>query len=248
MTIEEQLGELVLANRILAREGVVDGYGHVSLRHPDHPDRFLLARSRSAELVEAADIMEFRLDGTSTGTDDRHPYIERFIHGSVYAARPDVAAVVHSHATEVLPFAVSSVPLRPVYHTAGVIGADIGVWDIRDRFGDTNMLVTNCTQGDDLAARLGASAVVLMRGHGFTAAAASLVEVVRIAVYLRVNARVQMDALKLGHVRYLSDGEIERIKDIRPDAPELQRAWSYWATRAGCAEMLDEMDHIAGES
>lgn len=231
--------DLVVANRILAHEGVMDAYGHISMRHPDDPDRFLLSCSRSPALVEAEDIMEFHQDGTAVGNDTRSPYLERFIHGRIYRARADVQVVAHSHAVEVLPFAVSTSPLRPVIHSAGVIGGDIPIWDIREKFGDTNLLVVNLEQGDDLANKLAGNTVVLMRGHGFSAAGRSLIEVIRICVYLGVNARVLLEALRLGDVTYLSDGEIAQIRNIKPDAPELRRAWQYWATRAGCGHLLD---------
>ena len=238
--LDSAIRNLVIANRILANEEVVDAYGHVSVRHPDHPEHYLLSRSRSPELVDAGDIMEFSFDGKPVGGDKRPPYLERFIHGCIYAKRPEINAVIHSHAEEVLPFSVSlTTRMRPVVHTAGCMGAHVPLWDIRDKFGDTNLLVTNTEQGRELAAALGPNSVVLMAGHGFAAAGRSLLEVVRIAVYLPKNARVYMDALRLGEVRVLSPGEIEHkiVKD--PEAPENWRAWEYWAKRAGCADMLE---------
>ena len=239
--LESAIRNLVIANRILAHEGVVDAYGHVSIRHPDNPQHYLLSRSRSPELVEAADIMEFSLDGQAVGGDKRQPYLERFIHGAIYASRPEVTAVVHSHADDVLPFSCSlSTPMRPVVHTAGCMGHHVPLWDIRHKFGDTNLLVANVDQGRDLAAALGANSVVLMAGHGFAAVGRSLGEVVRIAVYLPKNARVYLQALKLGEVRVLSPGEVELKKVKDPNASEVLRAWEYWATRAGCAHLLDK--------
>src|SRR3989449_2067842 len=163
--IDLAIRNLVVANRILANEGVVDAYGHVSVRHPLHPERYLLSRSRSPELVERGDVMEFMLDGTPVGGDTRPPYLERFIHGALYEARPEVQAVVHAHAEAVLPFTVSTTPLRPVVHMASFIGARIPGGDIRDSFGDTNLLVGDMAQGRDLARGLGSERVVLMRGH-----------------------------------------------------------------------------------
>jgi ribulose-5-phosphate 4-epimerase/fuculose-1-phosphate aldolase len=236
---QNAIRNLVIANRILANEGVVDAYGHVSLRHPERPDRYLLSRSRSPELVEAGDIMEFDLDSNVMGGDKRQPYLERFIHGNIFASRPEVNAVVHSHADEVLPFSVSkTTPMRCVVHTAGCMGYHVPVWDIRDKFGDTNLLVTNLAQGKDLAATLASNNTVLMAGHGFAAAGRSLAEVVRMAVYLPKNARVYLEALRLGEVRVLSPGEVKLKMVDNPDAPEIQRAWEYWAKRAGCAELL----------
>ena len=237
--LDRTLADLVIANRILAHEGVVDAYGHVSVRHPDDPRRFLLARSLSPEMVERTDIMEFDLEGRALGGDARQPYLERFIHGAVYEARPEVTAVVHAHAEDVLPFGITAAPLRPVIHSGSFMGEDVPVWDIRDRFGDTNLLVTNLPQGRDLAARLAANSVALMRGHGFVAAARSIIEVVRMSVYVPRNARVQLAAMRLGEVKPLSRGEIAaRNAGYKPHSPETQRAWEYWAIRAGCRELL----------
>jgi ribulose-5-phosphate 4-epimerase/fuculose-1-phosphate aldolase len=217
---------------------VVDAYGHVSVRHPLDPGRYLLSRSRAPELVERSDVIEFDLEGKAVSGDGRPPYLERFIHGAIYEARPDVQAVVHAHAEAVLPFTISTVPLRPVVHMASFIGARLPVWDIRDNFGDTNLLVVNMTQGRDLAGRLGAERVVLMRGHGFTAAARSLQEAIRMSVYMPLNARVLADALRLGEVTYLSRGEIDAHASMKPDDPSMYRAWEYWAVRAGCGDLL----------
>ncbi|PWU22293.1 MAG: class II aldolase family protein, partial [Candidatus Rokuibacteriota bacterium] len=170
--------------------------------------------------------------------DTRPPYLERFIHGALYEARPEVQAVVHAHAEAVLPFTISMVPLRPVVHMASFIGGHIPIWDIRDRFGDTNLLVVNMAQGRDLARRLGADRVVLMRGHGFAAAARSLAEAVRTSVYLPLNARVLLEAIRLGEVTSLSPGEIEAHTAFTPDNPSMWRAWEYWAVRAGCGDRL----------
>ena len=237
--LERAAADLVIANRILAHESVVDAYGHVSVRHPGDPKRFLLARSLSPEMVERGDIMEFDLEGNALGGDKRQPYLERFIHGAVYEARPDVVAVVHAHAEDVLPFGITGAPLRPVIHSGSFMGEQVPVWDIRDKFGDTNLLVTSVPQGRDLAVRLGANNVALMRGHGFVAAARSLIEVVRMSVYVPRNARVQMAAMQLGAVKPLSRGEIAaRNAGYKPHSPETWRAWEYWATRAGCKELL----------
>lgn len=240
--LERVLTELVVANRILANEGVVDAYGHVSVRHPADPQRYFLARSLAPELVRREDLMEFRLDGTSAREDGRTPYLERFIHGAIYEARPEVHAVVHAHAEDVLPFGITRVPLRPVIHSGSFIGAEVPVWDIADKFGDrTNLLVTDMAQARDLALSLGPRNVALMRGHGFAAAARSIIEVVRMSVYLPRNARVQFKASQLGAVKPLSAGEIEaRNAGYKPGSPETQRAWRYWATRAGCAELLED--------
>jgi HCOMODA/2-hydroxy-3-carboxy-muconic semialdehyde decarboxylase len=235
---------LVLANRILAREDVVDAYGHVSMRHPHDPGRYILARSRAPELVDASDLMVFTLDGTAVGADSRQPYLERFIHGAIYEARPDVNAVVHAHAEDTLAFGIAGAQkLVPVIHSGAFIGGPVPVWDIADAFGDeTNLLVTNVAQGRDLAKTLGNGRVALMRGHGFAAAAPSLIDVVRLSVYLPRNARVQINAMRLGEFKPLSAGEIgERSGGGQVYGPQSQttwRAWEYWALRAGCEELL----------
>jgi HCOMODA/2-hydroxy-3-carboxy-muconic semialdehyde decarboxylase len=240
--------DLVVANRILANENIVDAYGHVSVRHPDKPDRFFLARSRAPELVDQDDIMELTLDGEPVN-DDRSPYLERFIHGAIYEARPDVHAVVHAHAEDVLPFGIAAAtPLRPVIHSGSFMGAHIPVWDIADKFGtDTDLLVRNMSQGRDLAKSLGGNNVALMRGHGFASAARSLIEVVRMSVYIPRNARAQMKALALGgHIKPLHEGEINARSSgggYKPNSPETWRAWEYWAARAGCGHMTGQREH-----
>lgn len=237
--LDRALADLVIANRILAHENVVDAYGHVSVRHPENPRRYLLARSLSPEMVERGDIMAFDLEGNPTSEDRRQPYLERFIHGAIYEARPEIIAVVHAHAEDVLPFGITTSPLRPVIHSGSFMGEQVPVWDIRDKFGDTNLLVTNMAQGRDLAARLAGNNVALMRGHGFAAAARSLIEVVRMSVYVPRNARVQLAAMQLGALKPLSRGEIEaRNAGYKPNSPETWRAWEYWANRAGCRELL----------
>jgi len=229
--------DLVDANHILACEGVVDAYGHVSVRHPDDPGRFFLSCSRSPELVTAADIMEFGLDGRTVAADKRSPYLERYIHGAIYEARPDVRAVVHSHAEDVLPFTISkSAKLRPVIHSASGMGAHAPLWDIREAFGPTDLLVTSVAQGRDLATRLGRGSVVLMRGHGFAAAGTSLFDVVSTAVYLPKNARVLMNALRLGDVIDISEDELNVRTARGPLYPGMvPRAWEYWKARVAAA-------------
>ena len=239
--LDDSLRDLVLANRILAHEGVVDAYGHVSVRNPSDPRRYFISVSRSPELVTGEDIIECTLDGRPLRSEQRPLYLERFIHGAIYEARPDAMGVVHSHALDVLPFSISPTPLRPVLHSAGPLGHRIPVWDIADRFGDTSLLVTDMIQGRDLAERLANDRAVLMRGHGFAAAGRSVREAVRLAVNMPRNARVLLDAIRLGGpVKGLSAGEIDRRLEMRPDGNEFYRAWEYWATRAGCADMLSD--------
>jgi HCOMODA/2-hydroxy-3-carboxy-muconic semialdehyde decarboxylase len=172
-------------------------------------------------------------------------YLERFIHAAIYEARPDVMAVVHAHAEDVLPFTITKAALKPVIHSGAFVGAEVPVWDIAERFGDgTNLLVTNIDQGRDLAKTLAGRSVALMRGHGFAAAARSLIDVVRMSVYLPRNARVQHKAMQLGELKPLSRGEIDARAagtGYKPQSPETQRAWQYWAQRAGCAELLKQL-------
>jgi ribulose-5-phosphate 4-epimerase/fuculose-1-phosphate aldolase len=237
--VDQAIRNLVIGNRILAHEGVVDAYGHISMRHPEKPDRFLLSRSRSPELVEPEDIMEFTLDGAPVGGDNRPPYLERFIHGGIYEARPDINCVIHSHAEDVLPFSVSELPLVPVIHSGSEIGAEVPVWDIAEKFGETNLLVTTTEQGRDLAKRLGPWRVALMRGHGFAATGKTILHAVRTSVWLPKNAKVYMEAMRLGPVRKLSKREIEiRTKEMEPETPATLRAWEYWAKRCGCGNLL----------
>ena len=241
--LDTVIQDLVIANRILAREEVVDAYGHVSIRNPDNPKHFFLARSLAPELVERHDIVELGLDGQPVRDEKRALYLERFIHAAIYEARPDIHSVVHAHAEDILPFGIAqATPLRPVIHSGSFIGANVPVWDIADKFGDTNLLVTNMAQGRDLAKCLGAGNVALMRGHGFASAARSIIEVVRLSVYLPRNARVQMNALRMGgKPKPLSKGEIAaRAAGYKPHSPETWRAWQYWANRAGCADMIGE--------
>jgi HCOMODA/2-hydroxy-3-carboxy-muconic semialdehyde decarboxylase len=172
--LEIAVNDLVIANRILGNENVMDASGHVSMRHPRDPGRYLMSQSRSPQLVIPSDILEFTLDNEPVGGGERPLYHERFIHGAVYRARPDVNAVVHAHAEDVLPFTITNVPLRPVIGSASAIGRHVPVWDIRDRFSDrTNLLVSSLDQGADLARCLGENAVALLRGHGFVAARSS---------------------------------------------------------------------------
>jgi HCOMODA/2-hydroxy-3-carboxy-muconic semialdehyde decarboxylase len=242
-TLDRVIADLVIANRILAREEVVDAYGHVSVRNPDDPRRFFLSRSLSPDLVERDDIIELGLDGQPVRDEKRALYLERFIHAAIFEARPDVNSVVHAHAEDILAFGIAqATPLRPVIHSGSFIGSNVPVWDIADKFGDTNLLVTNMEEGRDLARWLAKSSVALMRGHGFAAAGRSLIETVRMSVYLPRNARALLRAKQLGgDIKYLSQGEIDaRNRGYSPYSPETWRAWEYWANKAGCGHMLEK--------
>ena len=240
--IERIKNDLVIANRILAREDVADAYGHVSVRNPENPRTFFISRSLAPELVTAEDIVELDLEGNPVGGDRRALYLERFIHGGIYEARRDVTAVVHAHAEDVLPFGIANgTRLRPVIHSGSFIGAHVPVWDIAERFGDTNLLVSSIEQGRDLARTLADHHVALMRGHGFAAASRSLIEVVRMSVYLPRNARALLGARLLGgDIRSLSEGEIEarEREAYGPYSTATWRAWEYWANKCGCGNLL----------
>ncbi len=232
MGFTEAFEELVTANRILAREGVVDAFGHVSIRHPEHHGRYVMSRARAPERIEVADLMEFALDGAPIAAAGRKPYAERHIHGGVYAARPDVQAVVHNHSPSLIPFGVTGTELRPIMHMCASMGARVPLWDSRTAFGDTNLLVTTMAMGDDLAAALGPRTVILMRGHGCVVAGASLREVVFNSVYLELNAALQMKASALGAITFLSAGEVQAVLRTRSSFT-FERAWEYWCGRAG---------------
>ena len=237
--------DLVVANRILAREDVVDAYGHVSIRNPDNPKSFFISRSLAPELIQKDDIVELGLDGEPLKNEKRSLYLERFIHAAIYEARPDINSVVHAHAEDTLPFGIAAATkLKPVIHSGSFIGPNVPVWDIADKFGATNVLVTNMAQGRDLAKCLGKNSVALMRGHGFASAARSLIEVVRLSVYLPRNARALMRAKMLGgKIKYLSKGEIDaRNKGYSPYSTETWRAWEYWANKAGVGNLLTRPD------
>jgi HCOMODA/2-hydroxy-3-carboxy-muconic semialdehyde decarboxylase len=232
MTLTQALDELVTANRILAREGVVDSFGHVSIRHPDRPDRYVLSRARAPECIEVEDLMEFAADSTPIDPAGRTPYAERFIHGAVYDARPDVRAVVHHHSPSVIPFSVTGAQLAPLMHMCAGIGTRMPTWDSRTSFGDTNLLVTTIDVATELAAALGQRPVILMRGHGCVVAGTSLREVVFNSIYLQLNADLQMKASGLGDITFLSEGEVAAVLRTRGSFT-FERAWEFWCRRAG---------------
>jgi HCOMODA/2-hydroxy-3-carboxy-muconic semialdehyde decarboxylase len=219
--------DLVDANHILFNRGVLDGFGHVSVRHDKDPNRFLLARNMAPALVTADDVMTFDLAGNAID-DDRRPYLERFIHGSIYKARPDVMAVVHSHSVSVIPFGIAQgAQLRPVAHMSSFLWEGAPVWEIRDAEGpENNMLVTNERCGDHLAHALAKSPVVLMRGHGSCAVGTSVRHAVFRAVYTEINARLQAEAGRLGPIVYLEDREAANSAEANKG--QIERAWALW--------------------
>jgi HCOMODA/2-hydroxy-3-carboxy-muconic semialdehyde decarboxylase len=227
------LGDLVIANRILAHEGVLDDFGHVAVRHPGRPDRFFVSRSRSPELVCRDDLLEFTLDGQPVDPKGLRPYLESVLHARIFAGRPEVQATVHHHAPAVLPYTIAEVPLRPVFHMASVLGGPVPVWDSRDEFGDTNMLIDDIPRADSLARALGDRSAVLLRNHGAACAAASLPAVVFVAIRMKDNAEAQSRAMALGTPRYLTEGETRLTAEMLMGERPLDRAWSYWRARAG---------------
>ena len=224
------LEDIVIGSRILADFGVLDGFGHVSARHPTNPNHFLMARSLAPALVTADDIMEFDLDGNAVDARGRSVFLERFIHGEIYKARPDVMSVVHTHSPGVIPFSVSKVPLRAMYHNPAFIAAGAPVWDIRKDFGETSMLVSDAAIGKSLAQALGDKSVVLMRGHGDVTVAPSVKMAVFRAYYTDVNAKLQAQAIALGgEVNYLTPGEGEKAD--KTNFVVLDRIWNLWKMR-----------------
>jgi HCOMODA/2-hydroxy-3-carboxy-muconic semialdehyde decarboxylase len=230
--LEYVIDELVTGNRILAREGVVDSFGHISVRHPNNPQRFLLSRARAPDLIEPADVMEFALDGTPVDARGRAPYLERFIHGALYEARSDVNSVVHNHSESVIPFGASNKRIKPIFHMGASIGHEVPVWDSHDHFGDTSLLVENMDMGRDLAKLMGKGATALMRGHGATVAGRNIRHAVYISIYLEVNARLQQQAMQMGDVKFLTAGEVDNVI-ARTASFGINRAWENWCRRAG---------------
>ena len=230
--------DLVVANRILANEGILDAFGHVSARHPVNAARYLISRSLAPSLVQGEDIMVLDLDSNPVGESSATLYLERFIHGEIYRRRPDVQAIVHSHSPTTIPFGVTRVKMRPICHMGGFLGDEAPIFDIRNHVKHSDMLVRNAALGVALAAALGPHAVALMRGHGNVVVAADIKAAVYRAVYCEVNARLQLQALQLDpRPRYLSESEASQS-----DATNMKvvgRPWRYWAERAGCADLLD---------
>jgi ribulose-5-phosphate 4-epimerase/fuculose-1-phosphate aldolase len=229
-TLDALLDDLVVANRILAGLGVLDGFGHVSVRHPGHPDRYFLSRSLAPEQVMRDDLMLFDLKSVPQEGDTRAPYLERFIHGEIYARRPDVASVVHSHAAAVVPFAASTVALKPIYHMSSFLHTGAPVFEIREKFGMTDMLIRNAAQGAALAEVIGAGAIVLMRGHGYCAVGADIAEAVFRAYYTQVNAELQQRAVGLGgEIRFLAEEEGALYDETNRKV--IGRPWELWKAK-----------------
>ena len=222
--------DLAAASRILADQGVFDAAGHVSMRHPHHAERFLMSRSLAPALVTADDIMEFTLDCEPCETRGRTGFIERFLHGGIYRARADVMAVAHGHSPSVVPFGLVDTPMRATYHNAAFLAAGVPVFDIRERFGVTDIVINSAERGAALAEALGDKAVVLLRAHGFAAVGPNLQAAVFRAFFTEVNARVQLQTVALGGAAAVLDQEEGRMADAINLATH-GRAWELWRRR-----------------
>jgi len=224
--------DLVVANHILFDQGVVDAFGHVSARHDANPDRFLLARNMAPGRVAADDIIEFTLDGDPVNASGRKVYLERFIHGEIYRRRPDVMAVVHSHSHSVVPLSVvKGVRLQAIFHMAGFVGQGAPVFEIREAGGDsTDLLISSNHLGRALAECFDGHDIVLMRGHGSTVVGNSIRQAVYRAVYAELNARYQLQAMQLGEVTYLTEGESRAC--VASIEAQVHRPWEMWLEQA----------------
>ena len=222
---------LVYANRILYDQGIVDGLGHVSVRHPNQDGVFLLSCNRAPGLVKRQDIVSYDLDGNAVSQTTERPYLERFIHSEIYRARPDVVAVVHSHSPSVIPFAITHNPLKPVFHMSGFLGSGSAHFEIREAAGNTDMLIRSAYLGEALAKSLGKHNCVLMRGHGSTVVGTSLEQVVYRAIYAEVNAKLQLAANGLGEISFLNEEEAKLASDMNDG--QIPRSWNLWVTRLG---------------
>jgi len=230
-TLNDVIAELALANRILANEGVLDAFGHVSVRHPRDPKRYLLSRSRSPLLIEPRDILEYTLDSAPVKPPKVHLYAERVIHGCIYQARADVMAVCHHHAPAIMPFAIAGVPIIPVFHLGAAMGEEMPFWDQHDEFGDTNLLVVKPEEGRSLARALGTHSAVLMNRHGATVVAGGLKELVSRCIFMCQNAEYQLRAQTLSASAPLHRGEVKLAGALSLMPTVVTRTWEYWSAR-----------------
>jgi ribulose-5-phosphate 4-epimerase/fuculose-1-phosphate aldolase len=239
-SLDESRYDIALASRMLANEGVLDAFGHVSLRHPHDPGRYLLSRSRSPLAIEPDDVLEFTLDSEPVKAPPAtmRLFAERVIHGCIYAARPDVMAICHHHAPAVLPFCIADVPIVPVFHLGAAVGQMTPFWDQHDEFGDTNLLVMKPEEGRSLARALGPHPVVLMNRHGATVVGGDLRELVSRLIFLCDNARYQLQAQLLGKVNPLTPGETRLAGSINAMPNVTGRTWEYWSMRLDRAGLM----------
>lgn len=223
--------DIALANRILAHQGILDAFGHVSARHPSDPNRYLLSRSRAPELVEPGDILEYTLDSAPVEKTETPLYSERVIHGEIFKTRTDVTCVVHHHAPAFMPLVITGIDYVPVFHLGAVGGDRPPFWDQREEFGDTNLLVVKPEEGASLARRLGKHWMVLMNRHGVTVAGTSVRDAVFRCVFSCLNARFQIEAAAAGKVGPLSPGEIKHAFGISTGTTGQTRSWELWAAQ-----------------
>lgn len=230
------VADLVLASRILAHEGIIDSFGHVSARHPHRADHYLMPRTRAAELVTVEDILVFDLEDALVSVTDARIFAERSIHGAIYRARPDVLAVCHHHAPAIMPFCTSDAELVPVFHLGATMGATVPLWDSQSEFGDTNLIVSTHAQGDSLARALGDNWTVLMRGHGATVAGRSIRELTFRSIYGARNADVQLKAAQIGTIRRLTAAEALSAAEFNLTPFAMDRAWEQWTRHVHAAD------------
>jgi HCOMODA/2-hydroxy-3-carboxy-muconic semialdehyde decarboxylase len=223
------LDDLVAANRILAEHGVIDAYGHVSLRSPDDPNRFFIARAIAPETVQAEDILEYDLDANPLDPRGRDSVSERFIHSEIYRARPDVVSVVHTHSPSVIPFSVTGVKMRALFHMASFIGEGLPNFEIRKAKKGSDLLVRDSRLGKALAKTLAAKPAVLMRGHGSAVTGENLQRAVGRSIYMEMSARMQMQALLLSRrITFLDAAEVKASAPVQ----DYKRAWPLWREKA----------------
>ncbi len=223
--------KLALANRILYDQNVVDGFGHISVRHDKSPDHFLLSCNRAPGLVNASDILTYDLNGDLAKPSDKRSYLERFIHAEIYRVRPDVMSVVHSHSQSVIPFGATGQRLRPIFHMSGFLGSGSALFEIRDTAGNTDLLIRDMGLGKALAKSLGQHNCVLMRGHGSTTVGPSIEVAVYRAIYAEVNAKLQIQAAALGPINFLT--EEEAALAAATTEGQVVRAWDLWRGNIG---------------
>ena len=229
--VSEVLSDLVVANHILVNEGVLDGFGHISVRDPSNPERFFIARSMAPALVTLEDLVSVDLDGVVHDAQGRHTYVERFIHSEIFRARPEVMSVIHSHSPAVIPFGVTGARLRPICHMSGFLGAVTPVYEIRHSAGETSdLLIRNQALGVSLAQCLGQANVALMRGHGSVTVGTSIQQAVYRGIYTESNARLQALAAPLGDINFLTDAEAQATSDMNDQ--HLDRPWQMWKRKA----------------
>ena len=227
--MEELLLDLVASNRILAGHGVIDAYGHVSMRSPRDPNRYFLARSLAPEKVQRDDILEYDLDSKPIDAQGRDSVFERFIHGEIYKARPDVMAVVHNHSPSVIPFSITGVPVRAIFHMAAFVGEGLPNFEIRDVRKGTDLLIRDSLLGSALAKTLAGKPAALMRGHGAVVVGESLPRAVGRSVYLEMSAKMQMQAMLMSEkITYLDAAEVQASMPVQ----DYKRAWPLWREKA----------------